>query len=164
MVAKRRDSGCEQGRCSASWVKDKHWKTQEVVSGGWCAGESGRSRGIGELLMGIPTVGGLHFAEWSGAGFAECTLAHLKWIIPLLRSDQSPFGDLVPTRDARGVTFVKPVLVGEVRYSEWTVDNGLHQTSWCGLRPDKNQVRCCGNAMGNVSGRQRTHWRARWGM
>ncbi|WP_368730485.1 hypothetical protein [Mycobacterium leprae] len=42
-----------------------------------------------------------------------------------MRSDQSPFGDLVPTRDAKGVIFVKPVLVGEVRYSEWTADNLL---------------------------------------
>ncbi|WP_156671078.1 hypothetical protein, partial [Mycobacterium sp. E1214] len=39
--------------------------------------------------------------------------------------------------EARGVTYVEPVLVGEVRYSEWTPENRLRQSSWRGLRPDK---------------------------
>ena len=54
VVAKRRDSTYQPGRRSASWIKDKHWNTQEVVIGGWRAGEGGRSSGIGALLMGIP--------------------------------------------------------------------------------------------------------------
>ncbi|WP_145985207.1 hypothetical protein [Mycobacterium leprae] len=78
MLTKQRDSNYQQGQRSASWAKDKHWKTQEVVIGGWRAGKSGRSCGIGALLMGIPTAGGLHFAEWVGACFAECDLANLK--------------------------------------------------------------------------------------
>jgi bifunctional non-homologous end joining protein LigD len=44
---------------------------------------------------------------------------------------------LLPAREAKGVTFVEPVLVGEVRYSEWTPDDRLRQSSWRGLRPDK---------------------------
>ena len=54
VVAKRRDATYQPGRRSASWIKDKHWNTQEVVIGGWRAGEGGRSSGIGALLMGIP--------------------------------------------------------------------------------------------------------------
>ncbi len=137
VVAKRRDSSYQPGRRSASWVKDKHWNTQEVVIGGWRAGEGGRTSGIGALLMGIPNAGGLHFAGRVGTGFTERDLANLKKTLEPLHTDESPFDASLPARDAKGVTFVKPVLVGEVRYSEWTPDSRLRQSSWRGLRPDK---------------------------
>jgi bifunctional non-homologous end joining protein LigD len=137
VIAKRRDSTYQPGRRSASWVKDKHWKTQEVVIGGWKAGEGGRTSGIGALLMGIPGDGGLHFAGRVGTGFTERDLAKLKKTLAPLHTDHSPFDAPLPTRDAKGVTFVEPVLVGEVRYSEWTPDNRLRQSSWRGLRNDK---------------------------
>jgi len=137
VVAKRRESSYQPGRRSASWIKDKHWNTQEVVIGGWRAGEGGRTSGIGSLLMGIPGAGGLHFAGRVGTGFTERDLANLKETLDPLRTGESPFDATLPARDARGVTFVQPVLVGEVRYSEWTPDNRLRQSSWRGLRPDK---------------------------
>jgi len=137
VVAKRRDSTYQPGRRSASWVKDKHWNTQEVVIGGWRAGEGGRTSGIGAVLMGIPGAGGLHFAGRVGTGFTERDLANLKKTLEPLRTDESPFNAPLPARDAKGVTFVQPVLVGEVRYSEWTPDDRLRQPSWRGLRPDK---------------------------
>jgi bifunctional non-homologous end joining protein LigD len=137
VVAKKRDSSYQPGRRSASWIKDKHWNTQEVVIGGWRAGEGGRSSGIGALLMGIPSDGGLHFAGRVGTGFTERELAKLKATLAPLHTDESPFSARLPAREARGVTFVEPVLVGEVRYSEWTPDNRLRQSSWRGLRPDK---------------------------
>lgn len=137
VVAKKRDSTYQPGRRSASWIKDKHWNTQEVVIGGWKAGEGGRSSGIGSLLMGIPTDGGLHFAGRVGTGFTERDLASLKKTLAPLHTDQSPFTPPLPRGEARGVTYVRPVLVGEVRYSEWTPDDRLRQSSWRGLRPDK---------------------------
>jgi bifunctional non-homologous end joining protein LigD len=137
VVAKKRDSSYQPGRRSASWIKDKNWNTQEVVIGGWRAGEGGRSSGIGALLMGIPSAGGLHFAGRVGTGFTERELAKLKATLAPLHTDQSPFDAKLPAQDAKGVTFVEPVLVGEVRYSEWTPDNRLRQSSWRGLRPDK---------------------------
>ncbi|HYB83588.1 MAG TPA: non-homologous end-joining DNA ligase, partial [Mycobacterium sp.] len=137
VVAKRRDSTYQPGRRSGAWVKDKNWNTQEVVIGGWKAGEGGRSSGIGSLLMGIPGAEGLHFAGRVGTGFTERDLANLKKTLAPLHTDQSPFDAPLPAREARGVTFVEPVLVGEVRYSEWTPDNRLRQSSWRGLRPDK---------------------------
>ena len=137
VVAKRRDSSYQPGRRSASWIKDKHWNTQEVVIGGWRPREGGRTSGIGSLLMGIPGAGGLHFAGRVGTGFSEHDLANLKETLEPLRARESPFGATLPARNARGVTFVRPVLVGEVRYSEWTPDNRLRQSSWRGLRPDK---------------------------
>jgi bifunctional non-homologous end joining protein LigD len=137
VVAKKRDSTYQPGRRSSSWIKDKHWNTQEVVIGGWKAGEGGRSSGIGSLLMGIPTADGLHFAGRVGTGFTERDLAKLKKTMAPLHTDESPFHPPLPRSEARGVTYVEPVLVGEVRYSEWTPDNRLRQSSWRGLRPDK---------------------------
>ncbi|MCV7093121.1 ATP-dependent DNA ligase [Mycobacterium interjectum] len=137
VVAKKRDATYQPGRRSASWIKDKNWNTQEVVIGGWKAGEGGRTSGIGSLLMGIPTPGGLRFAGRVGTGFTERDLAKLKKTLAPLQTDQSPFDPPLPRSEARGVTYVEPVLVGEVRYSEWTPDDRLRQSSWRGLRPDK---------------------------
>ncbi|GBE64740.1 multifunctional non-homologous end joining protein LigD [Mycobacterium sp. MFM001] len=137
VVAKKRDATYQPGRRSASWIKDKHWNTQEVVIGGWRAGEGGRTSGIGSLLMGIPDHGGLSYAGKVGTGFTERDLASLKKTLAPLRTDESPFNARLPTKDAKGVTFVEPKLVGEVRYSEWTSDGRLRQPSWRGLRPDK---------------------------
>lgn len=137
VIAKRRDSTYQPGRRSSSWIKDKHWNTQEVVIGGWRAGEGGRSSGIGSLVLGIPGDGGLQFAGRVGTGFTEHELANLKKTLAPLRTESSPFNPPLPRAEARGVTYVEPVLVGEVRYSEWTPENRLRQSSWRGLRPDK---------------------------
>ncbi len=137
VIAKKRDSTYQPGRRSASWVKDKYWNTQEVVIGGWRAGEGGRTSGIGSLLLGIPADDGLHFAGRVGTGFTDRDLASLKQTLEPLQTDESPFNARLSGQDAKRVTFVKPTLVGEVRYSEWTSDDRLRQPSWRGLRPDK---------------------------
>ncbi|WP_102143295.1 ATP-dependent DNA ligase [Mycobacterium hubeiense] len=138
VVAKKWDSTYQPGRRSSSWIKDKIWNTQEVVIGGWREGTGGRTSGIGALMLGIPDEGGLQFVGRVGTGFTEKELAKLKRILKPLHTDESPFNTRLPTQDAKGVTFVKPELVGEVRYSERTTDNRLRQPSWRGLRPDKS--------------------------
>ena len=137
VIAKKRDSTYQPGRRSASWVKDKIWNTQEVVIGGWRQGEGGRSSGIGALMLGIPADGGLQFVGRVGTGFTEKALKNLKAKLKPLETDESPFNTRLSTQDAKGVTFVRPELVGEVRYSERTSDDRLRQPSWRGLRPDK---------------------------
>src|ERR1700755_3415259 len=113
------------------------WTRQEGGSGGGRQGEGGRSSGIGALMLGIPDEGGLHFAGRVGTGFTEKELTKLKGILKPLHTDESPFNTRLPTQDSKGVTFVRPELVGEVRYSERTSDGRLRQPSWRGLRPDK---------------------------
>jgi DNA ligase D-like protein (predicted ligase)/DNA ligase D-like protein (predicted polymerase)/DNA ligase D-like protein (predicted 3'-phosphoesterase) len=137
VVAKKRDSTYQPGRRSSAWIKDKIWNTQEVVIGGWRQGEGGRSSGIGALMLGIPDDGGLHFAGRVGTGFTEKELSKLKQTLKPLHTDESPFNTRLSTQDAKGVTFVRPELVGEVRYSERTSDGRLRQPSWRGLRTDK---------------------------
>src|ERR1700755_2432838 len=113
------------------------WTRQEGGSGGGRQGEGGRSSGIGALMLGIPDDGGLHFAGRVGTGFTEKELSKLKALLKPLHTNESPFNARLPTQDAKGVTFVRPELVGEVRYSERTGDDRLRQPSWRGLRPDK---------------------------
>ena len=137
VVAKKRDSSYQPGRRSSSWIKDKIWNTQEAVIGGWRQGEGGRSSGIGALMLGIPSEGGLQFVGRVGTGFTEKELAKLKGMLKPLETDESPFNTRLSNLDAKGVTFVKPELVGEVRYSERTSDDRLRQPSWRGLRTDK---------------------------
>ncbi|NVN49915.1 ATP-dependent DNA ligase [Mycolicibacterium hippocampi] len=137
VVAKKRDSTYQPGRRSSSWLKDKFWRTQEVVIGGWREGAGGRSSGIGALMLGIPDDDGLQFVGRVGTGFTEKELAALKKTLAPLHADESPFAAALPKQDAKGVTFVRPELVGEVRYSERTSDNRLRQASWRGLRTDK---------------------------
>jgi bifunctional non-homologous end joining protein LigD len=137
VVAKKWDSTYQPGRRSAAWIKDKNWKTQETVIGGWREGNGGRSSGIGALLLGIPDDGGLRFIGRVGTGFSDKELARLKQILEPLHTDESPFDTTLPRLDAKGVTYVRPELVGEVRYGEWTSDGRLRHPSWRGLRPDK---------------------------
>ncbi|APE18460.1 ATP-dependent DNA ligase [Mycobacterium sp. WY10] len=137
VVAKKWDSTYQPGRRSAAWIKDKNWNTQEAVIGGWREGNGGRSSGIGALLLGIPEDGGLRFIGRVGTGFSDKELGRLKKILQPLHTDESPFATPLPRVDAKGVTYVRPELVGEVRYGEWTSDGRLRHPSWRGLRPDK---------------------------
>jgi bifunctional non-homologous end joining protein LigD len=79
----------------------------------------------------------LHFAGRVGTGFTDKMLSDLRETLKPLENRESPFNAKLSTLDGRGVTFVRPELVGEVRYSERTSDGRLRQPSWRGLRPDK---------------------------
>ena len=138
IVAKRWDSTYQSGRRSTAWIKDKNWNTQAAVIGGWREGSGGRSSGIGALLLGIPEGGGLRFIGRVGTGFTEKELGKLKGTLAPLHTAESPFDPVLPRSEARGVTFVRPELVGEVRFGEMTPDGHLRHASWRGLRPDQN--------------------------
>ncbi|MEB3022788.1 ATP-dependent DNA ligase [[Mycobacterium] crassicus] len=137
VVAKKWDSTYRPGHRSPAWIKHKHWRTQEVVIGGWRAGEGARGGGIGALLMGVPAGQKLAYVGRVGTGFTERELAALKKTLTPLSTAESPFDSALTGPDAVGITFVRPSLVGEVRYSERTTDGRLRQPSWRGLRPDK---------------------------
>ncbi len=138
VVAKKWDSTYQPGRRSSSWIKDKNWNTQEAVIGGWRTGEGGRSSGIGALLLGIPDDRGLRFIGRVGTGFTEKDLSALKTTFAPLQTEASPFHPPLPRQEAKDVTYLRPELVGEVRYGEMTSDGRLRHPSWRGLRPDKD--------------------------
>lgn len=138
VIAKRRDSTYEPGRRSKHWVKVKHLRMQEVVIGGWRAGEGRRGGGIGSLLLGVPDADGrLVYAGHVGTGFTARMLDDLGAALKRLARETSPFADEVPRAHARDAHWVTPRLVGEVVFTEWTRDGRLRHPSWRGLRPDK---------------------------
>ncbi|MFF1879393.1 ATP-dependent DNA ligase [Leifsonia sp. NPDC058230] len=137
VMAKRRDSTYATGRRSRSWVKIKHHRTQEVVIAGWRPGNGRRADTVGALLLGIPDSGGLRYVGKVGTGFTDAVLDDLKKRLSAHPRTTSPLFD-VPSLDARDAHWVRPELVGEVEFAEWTPTNRLRQPSWRGLRPDKS--------------------------
>jgi bifunctional non-homologous end joining protein LigD len=136
IVCKRLDSVYTPGRRSPAWVKVKHQRMQEVVIIGWEPGEGRRAGAVGALLLGVNVDGVLRYAGQVGTGFSEHTLAQLSRLLEPLETPEPPVND-VPREQARGAHWVRPELVGEVVFGEWTNDFRLRHPSWRGLRPDK---------------------------
>jgi bifunctional non-homologous end joining protein LigD len=137
VVAKRSTSRYLPGRRSPDWVKVKNFHTQEVVIGGWSPGKGRREGIIGALLLGVPTPEGLRYVGQVGTGFTDAMLRDLAERLRRIARKTSPFSPDVPRTDARDAQWVRPQLVGEVSFSEWTGDSRLRHPSWRGLRPDK---------------------------
>ena len=137
IVVKDAGSPYRRGERSDRWLKVKHSRTQEVVIGGIRPGKGNRSGTIGSLLVGVPTADGLQYAGRVGSGFGERTLARLSEVLEPLRTDADPFVG-VPAADARDALWVRPDLVGEVEFAEFTPCGILRQARWRGLRPDKD--------------------------
>jgi bifunctional non-homologous end joining protein LigD len=139
VVGKRRTSRYEPGRRSPAWIKTALLNTQEVVVGGWTAGEGRRAQTIGALLLGAHDASGsLRYLGHVGTGFTE---AALRTLLPELRAREqsaSPFDEEVPREEARRAQWVRPELVGEVVYRVLTREGRLRHAAWRGLRSDKD--------------------------
>ena len=137
VVVKQLGSAYYPGRRFNGWLKVKNLRTQEVVIGGWQPGEGRRAGAIGSLLLGLPEGKQLRYVGKVGTGFTDRALGELAELLDPLRADSPPYVEPVPRRDAVGAIWVKPTVVGEVRFSEWTRDGRLRHPAWRGLRPDK---------------------------
>jgi bifunctional non-homologous end joining protein LigD len=142
VVAKRRDSAYRPGRRHPDWVKVKSFRTQEIVIGGWTEGRGERNGSLGALLLGIPGPDGLRYVGKVGTGFSERARQDLLNDLGPLSATANPFDSPLPARETANAHFVRPALVGEVAYGEWTPAGRLRHPIWRGLRPDKepNQV------------------------
>ncbi len=131
VVAKRLDCPYEPGRRSRTWVKVKNSRREEVVIGGWMAGQGGRGERIGALVVGVADgEGALRYAGRVGTGFTKSELDRLAALLEPLRTETSPFaGSDVP----RGARFVAPRLRCEVEFTEWTREGRLRAPSYKGL-------------------------------
>ena len=139
IVAKRLDGRYESGRRSRSWIKIKHHSTQEVVVGGWRPGKGHRSGSVGSLLIGIPHGDSLAYSGRVGTGFRDRDLGEILDRLRPIGATTSPFA-AVPAADAGDAHWVRPILVGEVEFAEWTEANRLRHPVWRGWRPDKSPI------------------------
>jgi DNA ligase D-like protein (predicted ligase) len=133
LIAKRFDSPYRPGR-SGDWRKLKCSVSQELVIGGW-TDPSGARSGFGALLVGYyDSSGGLRYAGRVGTGFDAKELREIHLALRARARDTSPFADPVP---AKGTHWVRPELVAQVAFGEWTRDGRLRHPRYEGLRPDK---------------------------
>jgi bifunctional non-homologous end joining protein LigD len=137
VVAKRLDSPYAPGARNGSWIKIKNFGRQELVVGGWLAGEGRRSSRIGALLVGVHDAdGAFRYAGRVGTGFSDAELDRLAKLLAPLRREDSPFES--GERPPREAIYVEPTLVAEIEFSEWTAAGSLRHPSYKGLREDKD--------------------------
>jgi bifunctional non-homologous end joining protein LigD len=136
IVSKRRDAPYLPGRGTA-WVKTKCLLRQELVIGGFTE-PSGNRTGIGALLVGHYQGGALVYAGKVGTGFTANALAELEALLAARVVAESPFTP-APVRSWTGPRrhWVRPDLVAEIAFTEWTADGRLRHPSFKGLRADK---------------------------
>jgi bifunctional non-homologous end joining protein LigD len=145
LIAKRRDSRYEPGRRSGSWVKMKIVAEQEFVIGGYTEPQGSREL-FGSLLVGYQQNDNLIYASKVGTGFDSNTLRSLFDQFKKLRAKNCPFTNLpskqsdlhgLSASEMKRCTWLKPKMVCQIRFSQWTKDNHLRQPVFLGLRNDK---------------------------
>ena len=123
------------GRRTRDWLKTKCSRQQEFVIGGF-TDPAGSRQALGALLLGVHEDGHFVYTGKVGTGFTRESLVQMrKRLAPLSRA-ASPFAD-IPRAEARGVHWVRPELVAEVRFTGFTRDGRLRHPAFRGLREDK---------------------------
>ncbi|MGA7155612.1 MAG: non-homologous end-joining DNA ligase [Acidobacteriaceae bacterium] len=141
IISKRADAPYHSSR-TADWLKSKCLHEQELVIAGFTLSSEGPDR-IGALLLGYyppikrgpKTPRHLIYAGRTGTGFTQQLRRDLLTTLVKLRVPESPFHPI--PADAKGVFWVRPQLVAQVRFATWTSDNLVRQAAFLGLREDK---------------------------
>jgi bifunctional non-homologous end joining protein LigD len=147
VMAKRSDSVYESGRRSGAWLKIKSLREQEFVIGGYYP-PGGSRKFFGSIIVGYYDGNQLMFASKVGTGFNHATLKSLFTLFQKYRIEACPFANLPVKRrgrfgqsltasEMRKCTWIKPELVCQVKFLEWTDDGNLRQPVFLGLRDDK---------------------------
>jgi bifunctional non-homologous end joining protein LigD len=137
IVSKRRDLPYEPGR-RGGWLKTKCVHRQEFVVGGFTDPEGSRA-GIGAVLIGVHAPRkGLVFAGKVGTGFTQASAQALRQKLERLATSECPFTPCPAGWLGRNAHWVKPKLVAEVAFTEWTDEGKIRHPSFQGLRADKS--------------------------
>jgi bifunctional non-homologous end joining protein LigD len=135
IMAKRADSPYASGRRTADWLKVKTAQRQEVVIAGFTAPRRTRPF-FGALVLAVRDDGAWRYIGHVGTGFSHQVLEELHGKLMRLKTANSPFHGKV--KDERVTKWVRPSLVAEVKFAEWTSKGELRQPVYLGLRSDKN--------------------------
>ena len=136
IVSKRRDQAYQSGK-RIGWLKTKCVQRQEFVIGGFTDPEGSRE-GIGALLAGYYDNGQLVFAGKVGTGFTTKSARDLRARLNRIETRSCPFTPRPPGWLGRNAHWVRPSLVGEVVFTEWTDEGKIRHPSFQGLRSDKD--------------------------
>ncbi|HUK32726.1 MAG TPA: non-homologous end-joining DNA ligase, partial [Vicinamibacterales bacterium] len=134
LIAKLASSRYLSGKRSPDWRKIKLLHEQEFVIAGWSEPRKSRTH-FGALILGVYDGGDLRYVGHVGTGFDSAELARVMALLEPLETKTSPFRERVPKNERPH--WVKPKLVAEVRFTEWTSDGVLRQPVYLGLRDDK---------------------------
>jgi bifunctional non-homologous end joining protein LigD len=139
IVAKRADSPYRQGRRTREWLKIKTHGRQEFVIAGYTKGQGRRSGRFGSLVLGVWRGDELAYAGNVGTGFTDKVIDELLAKLRPLEQEESAFRVVpkMPKVRKADVVWVRPELVCEVEFVEWTHDGRLRAPSFQGLREDK---------------------------
>lgn len=132
IIAKKADSPYRSKR-TRDWLKCKCVAQQELVIGGFTEPQGSRI-GFGALLVGVHVKGKLHYAGKVGTGYDRDLLRTLSASLKKIESARSPFSEAI---EEKGVHFVRPRLVCEVGFTEWTKGGKLRHPRFLGLCHDK---------------------------
>ncbi|MEO6088375.1 MAG: DNA ligase D [Umezawaea sp.] len=141
LIAKLRSSPYVPGARPDSWLKHPLIQTREVVVCGWRPGQRSFAGTLGGLLLGAhdPDTGDLVYLGDVGTGFSQQERDRLRDRLSPLERKGHPFASAPPREDVGRAQWVEPVLVGEVRFRQFTKGAGrLRHTSWRGLREDRH--------------------------
>lgn len=139
VIVKRTDSVYLPGKRTSSWVKVKYRYEQEMVIGGYKVGEGNRSGTFGSLLVGVyEPDGGLRFVGAVGTGFDDSTLDAVLAQLRPLATVACPFTSVPKLPGRPDLRWVRPELVAQVSFAEWTDGGGIRAPSFLGLRDDKD--------------------------
>jgi bifunctional non-homologous end joining protein LigD len=133
IISKKADAPYRSTRTKC-WLKIKCIRRQEFVVIGWVE-STAKGRGFRSLILAVNEDGKLRFAGKVGTGFSLRTLQELHARLQALEVDQAPAP--VPRAEARGAHWVRPELVAEVAFAEFTAEKVVRHASFLGLREDK---------------------------
>jgi len=134
LIAKHQDSLYKSGKRTPDWRKLKIVHEQEFVIGGWTDPRQTRTY-FGALLLGVYEGDQLVYVGHTGTGFNERELARLMKLLEPLETKICPFAN-VPKSNERP-HWVRPALVAQIKFTEWTADAKLRHPVYLGLRDDK---------------------------
>jgi bifunctional non-homologous end joining protein LigD len=136
VIAKRKDAIYEPGKRSKSWLKLKIEQRQEFVVGGFTEPRNSRQH-LGAILLGYyDDEGNLIYAGHTGGGFSHATLTDMYRRLRGLERKSCPFVKQPRTNEA--AHWVRPRIVVEVKFNEWTAEGKLRQPIFVGVRDDKD--------------------------